>query len=40
MIRELKDKVFRWFPQQQPFEATTLSRNGGWGPLRRLPGRL
>jgi cephalosporin-C deacetylase-like acetyl esterase len=32
LIRELKDKVFRWFPQQKaPFETTILSRDGGWG---------
>ena len=32
LIQELKDKVFRWFPQQKTsFETTILSRNGGWG---------
>jgi cephalosporin-C deacetylase-like acetyl esterase len=32
LIQELKDKVFRWFPQQtSPFDTVILSKNGGWG---------
>jgi cephalosporin-C deacetylase-like acetyl esterase len=32
LIRELKDKVFRWFPEQKaPFETAILSKDGGWG---------
>jgi hypothetical protein len=31
LVRELKDKVFRWFPQDKaPFETRSLSEKGGW----------
>ncbi|MCI0718691.1 MAG: acetylxylan esterase [Acidobacteria bacterium] len=32
LMQELRDKVFRWFPQQPaPFETSIVSKDGGWG---------
>ena len=34
LITQLKDKVFRWFPEREmPFETKNLGTRGGWGAL-------